>query len=343
MMVIKMTKVKVSLIISILCVFTLVAGACTEKAPIPEPIPTPAPSGTVNVYVTDAPPREEVTSIIVTLSELQIHKAGAEQEREQEQADTGNETQEQEQQVQENGGEWITIDLSDNATTFDLLKIKGIEQYIGTKEVEESKYTQIRLFVDKIQVKLRDGDLQDAIVPSGELKIVRPFNVVAGENTTLVLDFEADKMVNITGSGKIMVKPVVKLEIRQGKEADKQKGNGLDKAQLEDKTWVLKSYGEPGKLKDVLQETEITATFNSDEGQVNGSAGCNHYFGAYEAGKEDLSITGPIGATEMWCGELKDTQEREYLSTLQAAESYEIEEDQLTIYCGNQVLIFEVR
>jgi len=342
MAVTKMIKTKLFITILFLGVFTLVAGACAEEAPIPEPVPTPAPSGTVNVYVTDAPPREEVTSIMVTLSEIQIHKAGAEQE----QAGTGNETQEQEQQQeQENGGEWITIDLSDNATTFDLLMIKGIEQYIGTKEVEESKYTQIRLVVDMIQVKLGDGDLQDATVPSGELRIVRPFKVVAGENTTLVLDFEADRMVNITGSGKIMVKPVVKLEVRQGKGADKQKGKGPDKAQLEDKTWVLESYGEPGNLKDVLQDTEITATFDSDEGQVTGSAGCNHYFGAYEAGKEDLSIPGPIGATEMYCAEPEGVmnQEQEYLATLQLAESYEIDGDELIIQCGNQDLIFEVR
>jgi len=43
----------------------------------------------------------------------------------------------------------------------------------------------------------------------------------------------------------------------------------------------------------------------------------------------------------MSCGEQKDTQEREYLSILQAAESYEIEDSKLTINCGNQVLIFE--
>jgi len=322
------------MLVALLCVLALVAIACAE------PSSTPATKGTVNVFVTDAPPEGNVTKIMVAVSEIQIHKAGAGQE--QEQASTENVTQEQEkQQAQEAQGEWITIDLSDNATTFDLLEIKGIEQYIGTKDVEEGKYTQVRLVVDKIQVKLGDGDLQDATVPSGELKIVRPFNVVADEATILVLDFEADKMVNVTGANKITVKPVVKLTVRQEKGSSKQNGSDVSKGELEDKIWVLEAYGEPDNLKPRLEDTEVTATFKSEEGQVTGSGGCNGYFGSYEVNDDNLSIPGPIGATEMSCGEQKDTQEREYFSILQTAESYEIEDGKLTINCDNRVLIFE--
>ena len=55
---------------------------------------------------------------------------------------------------------------------------------------------------------------------------MQPFNVIAGETTALVLDFEADKMVTLTragetvtlaGADKITVKPVVKLIVRQEK------------------------------------------------------------------------------------------------------------------------------
>ena len=34
---------------------------------------------------------------------------------------------------------------------------------------------------------------------------------------------------------------------------------------LEDARWVLESYNEPGKLKVVIADTEITAEFVSDE------------------------------------------------------------------------------
>jgi len=110
---------------------------------------------------------------------------------------------------------------------------------------------------------------------------------------------------------------------------------------VENTTWVLQSYGEQSNLQTVLQGTEITAIFDSIEGQVHGSAGCNGYFGSYEMEGNNLSIPGPIGATVMSCGEKIDKQEREYLSTLQAAESYKIEDGELTIICGTQILVFK--
>jgi hypothetical protein len=61
----------------------------------------------------------------------------------------------------------------------------------------------------------------EATLPSGELKFVRPFDVVAEETTTLLLDFIADESVVITGAtqddeAKVIFKPVVKLAIQQG-------------------------------------------------------------------------------------------------------------------------------
>ena len=329
-----MFKSKLYIVIAILGILTLVAGACAQTSP------TQAATGTLKVYITDARSREEVTSIMVTVSEVQVHKALAEQEQEQQQSGTGNQTQEQEQQQTQQGeGEWISVNITDDARTFDLLDIEGIEQYLGQVEVEAVKYTQVRLVVDAVQVEFNNsGNLEDARIPSKELKIVHPFNIVKGETTALVIDFDADRMVTVTGSGDIIVKPVVKLTVKQEKPQD-QKDKTKQEVSLEDTKWILQLYGESENLKDVLEDTEITATFNKEEGRVTGSAGCNSYFGSYEAEDANLSIPGPIGATEMSCGEQKDTQEREYLSILQAAESYEIEDGKLTINCGNQVLI----
>ncbi len=226
-----MLKAKWYLVFAFAGIMALLIGACVQPGPAPEPTPEPVPSpapeptpssiGTVEVYVTDAPPREEVTSILVTVSSLEIHKAVAEQEQEQ---SSDNQTQEQEQeqeQTQQSGSEWITIDISDNASTFDLIKIKGIEQFFGTSQVEAGKYTQIRLIVDKIEVTLGDKEPQEATVPSNELKLVRPFDVVAGETTSILLDFDAEKSVIITGNGEIIVKPVIKLIVSQGKSQEK--------------------------------------------------------------------------------------------------------------------------
>ena len=117
------------------------------------------------------------------------------------------------------------------------------------------------------------------------------------------------------------------------------------KPPLENTTWVLGSYGEQGNLQPVIEGVKVTAEFDSTEGRVTGSAGCNSYFADYEAKDTDLSISalfwtergcvGPEGVME---------QEQKYLAALGAAESYEIKDDQLRVfYADGGVLVFAVQ
>ena len=182
-----MFRSKLYLVVAILGILALVTGACAQTTP------TQAATGTLKVYITDARSREEVTGIIVTVSEVQVHKALAEQEQEQ-------------QQTQQSEGEWISVTIDDTARTFNLLDIEGIEQYLGQIEIEAVKYTQVRLVVETVQVEFNNsGNLEDARIPSKELKIVHPFNIMRGETTALVIDFDADRMITVTGSGDIIV------------------------------------------------------------------------------------------------------------------------------------------
>lgn len=109
---------------------------------------------------------------------------------------------------------------------------------------------------------------------------------------------------------------------------------------LEDKTWILESYGEQENLKPVIEGTRITATFDSAEGQVSGSAGCNSYFGGYQI-NDKLSIP-VLASTEMYCLDPEGVmeQESEYLKMLQTAGSYRIQDGKLQIDCGNQILVY---
>lgn len=112
-------------------------------------------------------------------------------------------------------------------------------------------------------------------------------------------------------------------------------------APLEDTTWILESYGEPDNLKTVLEGTKITATFDSSKKQVNGSAGCNSYFGDYQISNNKLTFL-VIGHTEMYCLEPEGVmeQEQQYLKALQAAESFQVQEGKLQIKSGRQILIY---
>ena len=53
-----------------------------------------------------------------------------------------------------------------------------------------------------------------ARVPGGRIKIVGGFTLEAGKTTILTLDFGADKSVVIAGSRNVLVKPVIKLLVR---------------------------------------------------------------------------------------------------------------------------------
>jgi heat shock protein HslJ len=113
---------------------------------------------------------------------------------------------------------------------------------------------------------------------------------------------------------------------------------------LEDTDWVLISYMDPnGVMVEALPGTNSTARFQ--DGQINGNAGCNSYFGGYEVEGTNISVS-PLASTEMFCGSPPGAMDQEtaYLSALGSAATYQIIEDQLTIAneAGDPVLIFDV-
>ena len=66
---------------------------------------------------------------------------------------------------------------------------------------------------------MEDGAVLQARVPSRRLKVVGGFTLEAGETTILTLDFDADKSVVIAGPRNVLLKPVVKLLVRDKDEA----------------------------------------------------------------------------------------------------------------------------
>ncbi|MFZ0544967.1 MAG: META domain-containing protein [Candidatus Promineifilaceae bacterium] len=82
-----------------------------------------------------------------------------------------------------------------------------------------------------------------------------------------------------------------------------------------------------------------TISFDSDKNTVNGTTGCNGYFGSYTLDGTNLSI-GQLGQTEMFCEDRMD-QEQAYLVTLMSAESLTLEGETLTIHTGEGDLVFQ--
>jgi heat shock protein HslJ len=91
-------------------------------------------------------------------------------------------------------------------------------------------------------------------------------------------------------------------------------------------SWEVISYNTGTQaVRSVIIGTEITADF-SEDGQLSGNAGCNHYSTTYETEGDKISI-GPATVTEMYCEEPEDVMEQEtqYLAALGTADTYKIQ------------------
>lgn len=145
--------------------------------------------GTLVMQMTDAPSALNIEKAFVTVSKIQVHLAV-----------------EDENATTESG--WITV--VEGPKTFDLVAIKDITGFLGETQLNVGKYTQIRLTVDNALVTI-DGKESDLTIPSKTVKIVRPFDVVAGETLTLTLDFDAQESIKSTGKETYIMNPTIKI------------------------------------------------------------------------------------------------------------------------------------
>jgi predicted thioesterase len=157
-------------------------GACAGPA---------TAKGTIQVYVTDAPP-EGVTAIEIKASNVEAHMSGAPDDQ------------------------WVTL-LKD-PPVFDLVKTIGVNYLIGTSDIAAGKYTQVRLDITEVTVTINGKQLK-ATVPSDKIKLVGEIIIEEGKKTSISLDFDAAKSIVLEGQDKISLKPVVKLIVAKPGEA----------------------------------------------------------------------------------------------------------------------------
>jgi len=187
---------------------TVVAGCTTGTTSTLNQTSTSA--GRLVINITDAPSAPEIEEVWLTVTKVQVHMAGSEdtEEQEQEQEENSQETQNQ----NENGGGWIEVGLVGDAR-FNLLTLQnGLQAKLAMAELDPGKYTQIRMDVSLVEIKVKgDAVLKIAKLPSGTLKFNHPFEIVGGEETELLFDFDVLKSVKVTGNDKYMCKPVIHL------------------------------------------------------------------------------------------------------------------------------------
>jgi len=155
---------------------------------------------TLNVMITDSP-FSDAKALLVTFSEVSAHRGD-----------------------EEEGWKALPFAAGAASRTCDLKKLENGEDILGTGALQPGQYTQLRLVVASAKLYFENASSgspcaatiaepsgRQAVVdiPSGEVKLNRQFEVKDSGATTILLDFDGDKSVRETGSGKYMMSPVI--------------------------------------------------------------------------------------------------------------------------------------
>ena len=115
-------------------------------------------------------------------------------------------------EVQKTGEAFLAI--WEGTKEFDLLTLMNTEELILETTLEEGMYTQIRLTVTEGRIVL-GGQSNEMTVPSSIVKIPLVFNVMENSSIEVVLDFEADRSVDVVytaQNAEYLLKPVIRVK-----------------------------------------------------------------------------------------------------------------------------------
>lgn len=130
--------------------------------------------GTLNVYIKDGPVANW-THVYVTFNVLSVQVANA-----------GNDSG------------WHNYSVS---KTVDLASLKTVSALLGSEQLPAGMYTQLRLNVTKAWGVVANGTTYKFTVPSGILRTDDPFNLTAGQATSLTLDVNLSRSIVWTAEG----------------------------------------------------------------------------------------------------------------------------------------------
>ena len=176
--------------------------------------------------------------------------------------------------------------------------------------------------------------------PDGTLTITTPFAVTMmfcssgmDQEAAYLGALEAAQSLGLNAEGRL------ELTYDSGQPYDEQLVYAPGETPLVGPQWLLVGYGDPDEPTTVEPGIIITTIF-SEDGNISGSGGCNYYAGSYEV-EGDLISIGPVATTASFCEDSSD-QESDYLAALEAAETFSIFGQRLTIRYGadQEVLIF---
>jgi hypothetical protein len=200
-------------VMALLMLGLLTSGACGDSSSTTAPSSpsasgstpsNPVTSSSFTVMLKDSP-FSDAKALLVTFSEVNIHASG---------------------------GSWITVPFAGGVSsrTCDLKKLQTAQDILGVGTLAAGHYTQLRLVVSSAAIYLQNASSGPACapsiaapsgtnapvdIPSGEVKLNREFDLTSGGGTMILLDFDGDRSVRLTGNGtgpgagRYMMTPVI--------------------------------------------------------------------------------------------------------------------------------------
>jgi len=130
----------------------------------------------------NAPDMSLIGKVELTVSNISIHNAGTDS--------------------------WIT--LSDQTQQFSLLELQNVQALAANKDLNAGTYNQLRFSIDRVSVEY-NGTTQEAKLPSNTLKLSTIIEIDANKTSIATLDFDLNRSFHLTGNGKIIMLPVIKV------------------------------------------------------------------------------------------------------------------------------------
>ncbi len=152
-------------------------------------------TGTLVLQITDAPSNLNISKAIVNISNVQVHRA-----------DFG--ADENDSDNNESDAYWFTI--VNESQSFDLIQLIDVTEVFDEEELSAGWYTQIRLMVESALVTI-DGVEYNLSIPSKNVKLISPFEIVVNKTTTITLDFNVFDSIHQTGNDRYIMNPTIKV------------------------------------------------------------------------------------------------------------------------------------
>lgn len=157
---------------------------------------------------------QTVTSLVLKVTKVEVHlaylgTAGVQRPKASPQGGRPSSTS-----VPQNGqpaDHWETLNIQ-TPVSIDLVKLaNGGVSMLGLTKLAAGRYTEVRLYVSNSTATLENGTSVTLTIPGKNniVRIVQPFIIIAGQNTSLTMAFDAQHSVIAAGNGEYILKPVV--------------------------------------------------------------------------------------------------------------------------------------